>query len=311
MTEGAVYVGGHFRWWNNPYAGDAPGDGAVAREGLAALSPVNGLPFSWNPTRTKGVGVFDFLYGDRGLWIASDTDRIGHFQYKGRIALLPRGGKTYAPSSSPTLPVTIFGEGSGEDLGSLVGTTYDGTTFGEQAAGPGGGPSWGTVRGAFLLNGRLYAAHGDGTFTRRSFDGTSFGPPVDIDTGPEIDGVSGWRGDLREMTGMFYDQGRIYYTRAGSRQLSYRYFNPESDVVGAQRMTASAAVGGFDPAVVRGLFVAEGMLYWGAVDGSLRRTPWLPGAQSGRPQGASVAVSGPLLDGRIWTTRCLFVSGSG
>ena len=32
-TEHAVYVGGHFRWVNNPYAGDAAGPGSVPREG--------------------------------------------------------------------------------------------------------------------------------------------------------------------------------------------------------------------------------------------------------------------------------------
>jgi WD40 repeat protein len=90
VTGAAVYVGGHQRYLDNPYGSDAngPGPGAVSRVGIGAVSPTTGRALSWNPTRTRGVGVRAFLVVPQGLIVGSDTDQLGH-EYHARIGMFP------------------------------------------------------------------------------------------------------------------------------------------------------------------------------------------------------------------------------
>ena len=112
VTGTAVYVGGHFRWANNPYAGDAAGPGAVPREGIAALDPATGLPLSWNPGRARGVGVFDMLATSTGLWIGDDTTRIAN-RLHARLAFFPLAGGTTPPAKKTgRLPQDVYLLGS-------------------------------------------------------------------------------------------------------------------------------------------------------------------------------------------------------
>ena len=88
IHDGVVYVGGHMRWFNNPFAGDRHGAGGVYRSGMGALDVVTGLPFSWNPGRTRGVGLFDYFVTEQGVWAGSDTDRFNN-ELRARLAFFP------------------------------------------------------------------------------------------------------------------------------------------------------------------------------------------------------------------------------
>lgn len=102
-----VYLGGHFRWQDNPYQGDQAGPGAVAREGIAAIDAVNGLPIAWNPGRTRGVGAQAMYVTPQGLWVGSDTNQIGG-ELHSRVAFLPLAGDTVPTVTQTPLPTTIF-----------------------------------------------------------------------------------------------------------------------------------------------------------------------------------------------------------
>jgi hypothetical protein len=174
VTGTAVYVGGHQRWMNNGFAADRAGPGAVAREGIAALDPVNGLPLSWNPGRDRGVGAFALVATAQGLWIGSDTDRIGRYEYHGRIAFMPLAGGTPVPESRVgTLPGDLFRLGTD---GAMTRRAFDGTTLGARSTVT-TGIDWSTIRGAFVVSGRLCTGHADGTMTVRDFDGATAGSP--------------------------------------------------------------------------------------------------------------------------------------
>ena len=62
ITGAAVYIGGHQRWMNNYYGiGQRRARRRVDRPGIAALDPSNGVPFSWNPGKDRGAGVFALM----------------------------------------------------------------------------------------------------------------------------------------------------------------------------------------------------------------------------------------------------------
>jgi PKD repeat protein len=300
VTSQAVYVGGHFRWANNPFRGDAAGQGAISREGIAALNPKTGLPFDWNPGRTLGVGVFDLTATPQGLWVGSDTDRIGNWEYHGRLAMFPHAsGTTVAHPYQGELPADMYQAGLGSIFvnDNVQKRGYDGTTLGTVASVPNGSLDWSSSRGAFMLSGQLYTGWNDGKLYKRTFDGTTFGTPSEVN----LNGLTDFAGDLQNMTAMFYHGGRIYFTRSGQSTLHYRWFNTENDVVGAQRLTASGNVSGIDFSRVGGMFLSGGKLYFtDRFSNAFRRIDFANGAPV-----AGTAVT--LSTSGEWRQRGLFL----
>jgi PKD repeat protein len=482
----AVYAGGHNRWMNNPFAADRAGPGAVEREGLAALDPKNGVPFSWNPGRNLGVGVFDLYSRPDRLWVGSDTDRIARWAYRGRLAAFPTQGGVVVPAADPgPLPGDLFtvpgaalptdarvlyrvnaggpelpaidalpnwsadngttnplrNSGSNAaswsavgslhasvpghvpaglysterwdppaapemrwafpvqagrqvqvrlylanrctcteqpgqrvahieingqrvlnaydivaDVGHDVGTmkqftatgnasgqvvveflhvtenplingieiidpslpappavsgaperqTFDGQQVGPASPVAGSGINGAQARGAFMLSGRVYHFHVDGSLYARTYDGTTFGPAQQI----SLNGLTDAQFPIGNVTGVFYEhtKARLYYTTSANPSvLFYRYFTPESGIVGAQTFQAVGNLAGLTWNSVRGMHLAnDGTLYFGHTDGNLRRIAF--DRASGTPSGTIQVVSGPAAgDGRNWNVRDLFL----
>lgn len=294
-----IYLGGHQRWLNNPYAGDKAGPGAVSRKGLAAIDPRNGLPTTWDPTRARGVGVWDFMTTAAGLWVGHDTNLTGGEQRK-RVALFPSAGGTPLPAevtgSLPGDVVLIAPAGVG-DGDQVIDRGFDGDTVGSSSTLANGGQDWSASRGAFLVDGVLFTGWANGTLQARTFSGAGFGAAQQVD----LHGLTAFANELPNITGMFYDrvQGRLYYSMAGSSRLYYRYFLPESRVVGAVRFDGPTGGGQVDFANVSALFLDGTTLYAGdGSTGNLRSVGWSAGGLTGSAQ----LVSGPF-EGYDWRAR--------
>lgn len=292
VVDDVIYIGGHQRWLNNPYGADFASQGAVSRAGLAAVDPRNGLPFSWDPTRARGVGVWEFMTTSAGLWVGHDTNLTGGEQRK-RLALFPvAGGKMLPTENVGSLPGDVFLFGTGDQV---VKRAFDGQTVTSSGTANNGGQTWSWARGAFMVDGVLYTGWADGTFRARTFDGTTFGAAQTVN----LNGLSNFAGELPYVTGMFYDKStaRLYFTMAGNPRLFYRYFLPESQIVGAVRFDGPANAGGIDFSNVSSLFLDGSTLYVGSgATGELKSIGWVNSALSGTAQ----VVSGPGVDGYDW-----------
>jgi hypothetical protein len=165
------------------------------------------------------------------------------------------------------------------------------------------GTDWSHARGAFVTGGKLYTGWDNGTFTSRSFDGASLGPATTID----LHGLTTSYWPVANVTGMFFTNGRIYYTVSGDTRLFYRYFTPESDVVGTQTFVASGSGDGLNWSAISGMTLAQNGIYFGRTNGNLYRMSFANGVPT---PGTETLLSGPATgDGKDWKSRGMFIFG--
>jgi PKD repeat protein len=203
--------------------------------------------------------------------------------------------------------------------GGLVSRTFDGTTAGP-AQTVSADTDWNAVRAPVLIGSELYYGKSDGLLYRRAFDGQTFGAEelvdpyndpawsaIDTGSGQTFQGTRpNFYGELARVTAMFFSDGRLYYTVAGSSSLYYRAFSPDSGVV----YPVESAVPGVSLPQLNGAFLGGGKLW--IVDSSTGALEWLaftPGTATGPASvtGTPTVVSSPTVGGVDWRARSVFL----
>jgi PKD repeat protein len=222
-------------------------------------------------------------------------------------------------------------------LDTFATNTFDPSSGAGSAAAPppstGGGIAWGSVRGAFMLNGRIWYGMSDGNFYYRTWDGgNTFGPAMLVDpyNDPYLDQFqtgSGqtYRGtattfysEIPNVTGMFYANRSIYYTLYGDGRLYRRDFSPDTAASSISTQVTGGVISPVENVVTdpstggvpnfsdaSGMFVANGTLWYSRTDGSLNQATW---------NGSTVTSDGTVdanASGTNWAGRALFVSPGG
>lgn len=176
------------------------------------------------------------------------------------------------------------------------------------------GVDWSTTRGAFLVGDKLFYGTADNAFKVRSYNGSAFGPEVNVDpyndslwstvktgsgtTGQTYRGVvPPLYGQMSTVSSMFYANHRIFYTFAGQSAMYSRVFNPDSGVMD-QQVTVTDGKSWTD---VAGAVVVGDELYFASrTSGSLFRLGW---------DGSKAVGTAALVDAsNVWSARSLFVA---
>ncbi|PZF88480.1 hypothetical protein C1I93_24925 [Micromonospora endophytica] len=313
VADNVIYLGGHFRWLNNPNASDAAGTGAIDRLGIAAVSPATGMPVNWNPGRRGGSALPDgasnwgsqvpvLWRGSDGLYFGHNSDGMGN-EYHGRLGVFPlAGGRDVVLRNPPTATTGYLYLSVGE--GRLAKVPFNGTTLG--TATTVNQPNYTQAGATWRVSDRIYWS--------RRVAGTPTGSRIDISmfTGGTIgepwesSGYNAWFNPA-QLTGAFHLDGRLYYTRSGTNGLYYRYFEPDGNYLGATEFSLPTT--GVTWSSVRGMAWVGGRIVHGSTDGSLRSVPFDPtAAPAAVVNGAQSTVLSTGSSGLSWSTPSMFFS---
>ena len=108
-----------------------------------------------------------------------------------------------------------------------------------------------------------------------------------------------WYTQLSSVTGMFYANGRIYYTRSGQNSLYWRWFSPDSGIIGGVEYTVTG--GNITWSATRGMFVDGTDLYVvSSTNGQLLKIGFVNGAPTGTSTVADATTD--------WRGRAVFLA---
>ncbi|RAO60988.1 hypothetical protein PSN01_01970 [Micromonospora saelicesensis] len=313
VADNVIYLGGHFRWVNNPNAIDAAGPGAVDRLGIAAVTPATGMPVNWNPRRSGsasmpsgtsnwGSSVPVLWRGSDGLYFGHNSDGMGE-EYHGRLGMFPlAGGRTFTAKNPPS--ATTGNLYLGTASGTLAKVPFNGTALGTATSVS--QPAYTAAGATWRVDDRIYWSHtvaGTPTGSRIDislFNGGAIGSPW------EASGYNDWYNPA-SLTGAFFLDGRLYYTRTGANGLYYRYFEIDGNYLGATEFALPTT--GVTWSAVRGMAWVGGRIVYGSTDGALRSVPFDPtAAPSAVVDGTTATVISSATPELSWSTPSTFFS---
>ncbi|MBV1853103.1 malectin domain-containing carbohydrate-binding protein [Catellatospora tritici] len=316
-------------------------DGSAAPEMTWSFPVATGTPVEVRLSFVARDWVYH-LPGDRvfdvsidGALVANDYDTVAQVGYRVAQTL------TFPVTSDGSIDISFahVAQDPGIEAIEIVRTTsgtgpglakrsYDGVTTAGALTAVGGadGTVWANLRGAFLVDDKLFYGMSNSNMYVRSFDGVNLGPAALLNphSDPRWDGVptlsgtsvytgvkSGLYGELPNVRSMYYTNGKLYYTIAGSNALFWRWFSPDSGIAGSVRNQINGS--GNSSALENlsnnsgVLFVSGGYAWWsrGGTDGRLIKRAFDGTAFTG----SAVAVSGPGLDGTDWRSPGAFLRG--
>ncbi|PZF99952.1 hypothetical protein [Micromonospora deserti] len=313
VADNVIYLGGHFRWLNNPNASDRAGNGAVDRLGIAAVTPATGMPVNWNPRRSGGSALpagasswgssVPVLWrGSDGLYFGHNSDGMGE-EYHGRLGMFPlAGGRTIVPKNPPTATTGNLYLRTGE--GQLAKVPFDAGTLGDPSTVS--QPNYTAAGATWRVADRIYWSHTvAGTPTGSRIDISMFNGG-DIGTPWEASGYNDWFNPAA-MTGAFFLDGRLYYIRSGTNALYYRYFEIDGNYLGATEFSLPTT--GVNWSKVRGMAWVGGRIVYGDTNGTLRSVPFDPTAAPGAVvDGTAATVIAPPSPELTWSSPSTFFS---